>query len=745
LINVKLKIKDRLMQLEKALDLVEFIEEFKSFLARDKPLFIEGDINLHYIFINELKKYEFKAPSSVKNLDSEILHIKKHGVLRLEDIFEFVKIFRYFLYLKRVKFEGKIKEFLDSVNIPDEIKNIESYFDKKGELKRTIDERLDSLEVALRENKINIKHKLQSLLNSNRLQGYLVDRQIHYINEEEALLVRGGFNHVLKGSVVARSSGGFFYVVPDAVIKLKEKEADLLSKIEEIKYEWAKKISLIFLKWIKFIEFINRAFDRFDHYQARVNFLKAKDLTLILPSSDSKIVLKNFVHPAITNPKPVSVDFSKKILIITGVNAGGKTMLLKSILAAAFLAKYLVPMRLDPKGSKIGRFKEIIPIIEDPQNIKNDISTFAGRVLEFSKLFQKNSALVGVDEIELGTDSDEAAALFKVILEELMKKDIKIVITTHHKRLASLMATFKEVELVAAIYDEEKGVPTYEFLQGIIGKSYAFETAKRYKIPLNIIKKAVIEYGKEQEKLSELIERGSILEKELKKKSEKLESELKRVELLKQRLEEERDLIYTKLKEEKQKLSKAFFEAINDAKAAIKAKDTKEAHRLLNRAHKRAKEVKIEEKNINEKIEIGDSVKYRKNRGVVLSVKSNEAYVDFDGIKMRVSLSELKKVKPLKPIKNKIDSKISVSKPKSLSVKLDLHGLRVDEALQKVDKFISDSLLAGFDEVLIYHGIGTGRLAKAVREFLKNHPRVEQISDAPPNMGGFGATIVKLL
>ena len=103
-------------------------------------------------------------------------------------------------------------------------------------------------------------------------------------------------------------------------------------------------------------------------------------------------------------------------------------------------------------------------------------------------LLQRN-AIVGVDEIELGTDSDEAASLFKVIIEELIKKDIKIIITTHHKRLAALMASNDEVELIAALYDEENRIPTYEFLQGTIGKSYAFETAPRYGIPNTVVKK----------------------------------------------------------------------------------------------------------------------------------------------------------------------------------------------------------------------------------------------------------------
>ena len=114
-----------------------------------------------------------------------------------------------------------------------------------------------------------------------------------------------------------------------------------------------------------------------------------------------------------------------------------------------------------------------------------------------------------------------------------------------------------------------------------------------------------------------------------------------------------------------------------------------------------------------------------------------------DSVNLRVPLKELKKSgEPVKPVSKGVSLK--VQKPQNASVVLDLHGLRADEAIQKLDKFISDSLVAGFDEVQVYHGIGTGRLAYAVKNFLREHPSVKEFFDAPPNQGGFGAKIVKL-
>ncbi|MRJ02559.1 MAG: endonuclease MutS2 [Epsilonproteobacteria bacterium] len=728
------------MDLENKLDLTDFLDRLRSLFARKKPLAMEGDSTIHREMIGELMGHSFKAPPPVEDLSTQLRHLQKEGVLTLQEIFQFVKIVNYLLYLQSLQLPGAIGHWLASLQVPQELEEILGSFDEKGELRSEIDERLVGLERGLSQVREEIGQKMQAIINLPKMGGYLVDRQIHYINGEEALLLRGGFNHLLKGSIIGRSSGGFFYVVPESLEKLKRREAELLSRIEEIRYEIAKDMSRKLQRWQRFLEFANRTFDRFDHYQARVRFAKEWDLIFVDTTEKREIYLENFIHPAIDNPKPVTIDFSKKILLITGVNAGGKTMLLKSILAAAYMAKYLIPMRCSPK-SRIGRFKEIIPIIEDPQNVKNDISTFAGRMLEFSRLFQKSGALVGVDEIELGTDSDEAATLFKVVLEELSKREIKIAITTHHKRLAALMASHDEVELVAAMYDEERGVPTYQFLQGIIGKSYAFETAKRYGIPGNIVQRAVREYGEDQAKLSELIERGSQLEKELKEKREVLERELQEVQRARTLLEEERHSFHEKLKEEKAKLHAIYSEAIEEAKRAIKAKEERQIHRHLTKAAHKVKEAKLQSKE-PEPIQVGDSVKYRKTRAKVLSIKGREATIEAEGLRLRVPLSELKRVGEIKMKPKR--GRVSVAPPKSLSVKLDLHGLRVDEALEKTDRFLSDALLAGFDEVLIYHGIGTGRLARAVREFLKDHPRVRAFHDAPPNMGGFGATVVEL-
>jgi len=717
------------------LDLTNYIEKLYSLFSREKDYTLIGDIRKNYEYLKKLSNKDFKAPPIVKNLDTEIMHLKKYGDLSHFQIFEFAKIINYFIYLKSRKW-SEFSNWFDKIKIPDEIQKILSHYNEKGEIVGF--EEIDIINSKIKETKSSIRRELFKYINSKKLEPFLVDKQVHLQANEECLLVRGGFNRVIDAEILGRSSSGFFYIFPRGIEKLKKELDRLESQKEELLYKIAKEFSNKLRKWVKFLEFINIEFDKFDSLQARVFMAKNENLEFIMPSSTKKFYLRNFCHPALHNCKPINLEWDKQVLIITGVNAGGKTMLLKSILSSAFMSKYLLPMKIR-ENSIIPHFKDIKAIIDDPQNVKNDISTFAGRIKEFKEVFNKENHLIGVDEIELGTDANEAASLFKVVIEEIMKKN-RIVITTHHKRLASLLAQNEEVELLAAVYDEKKEKPTFEFIKGTIGKSYAFETAKRYGIPLNIINKARNEYSEDLEKLDILIEKTAQAEFEYNQKLKELNSELENVKLLKESLIRQKEEFNEKLEKEREKLLKEYNEAIKKAKEAIKAKSISDAHRKLTEAHKIKSQIKIKKEEINKEFQIGDKVKYGKNVGEIIDIKGKNALVEFDGKKLWINKNSLSHY--LAPIKK--TSKIIKPKPIKVDIKLDLHGLRLEEALERVEKYLNDAALAGLEEVLIYHGLGKGILAKGVTELLKNHPLVKEFKDAPPHMGGYGAKLVKL-
>lgn len=725
------------------LDLSDHIRAFKHFFSRESSLYMEGDQELHYRYIKALDTIEFKSPPKVADFTNIKLHLSKKGVLLFDQIFEVVKVVRYFRYFKNKNLQGLIGEWMDKFVIEPKFLEIEKYFTNDGKFDENLDETLFGLGERIKEHQANINGSLKRLSSSQKLSPYLIDTQIHLINDEESLLVRGGFNHVLKGAIVGRSSSGGFYVSPDIILRAKEQIRYITQEREAIFYGYAKEFSSKLSELLPFINFIDKEFTRFDNYQARVLFAKSKNLQLIKSKKDSKILLEGFIHPALHHAKPISVDFSKNILMITGVNAGGKTMLLKSILSAAFMAKYIIPMRLNEHKSHIGNFKNILAVIDDPQNVKNDISTFAGRMQEFSKIFEYKESLVGVDEIELGTDSDEAAALFKVILDELIQRGQKIVVTTHHKRLAALMADRDDVELMAAIYDELNRTPTYEFMHGIIGKSYAFETASRYGISGKIVQEAKALYGDNSEKLNILIERGSQLERELKQKHKLVDEKLQQISAKELELREQKQRAYEELQSQKAALKESYESAINEAKLAARAGDTQAIHRAMNKAKEHLPKDKKEPQVTQiAEFNIGDHVKYHSKKGVIVAMKDKkEAIVEVDGMRVRVKTKDLKHTQHIVQ-KPRTDLNLQVQKRAGL--KCDLHGMRAEEATEVLDKFISDALINGWDEVIVYHGIGTGKLSYAVKEFLKAHPRVKKFEDAPQHMGGFGAKLVTL-
>ena len=234
------------------------------------------------------------------------------------------------------------------------------------------------------------------------------------------------------------------------------------------------------------------------------------------------------------------------------------------------------------------------------------------------------------------------------------------------------------------------------------------------------------------------------MEKEYREKIDILDKKIKKTQQLENNLKEAKLNLDKKVMSQKDKLEKEYIEAIDEAKKAIKVTNTKEQHRIMNQAHQKKLKIKVEKNREIINLKVGERVKYNNTKGLLISIKGKKATVETDdGMKLQLPLSSLQRsgniIKP-KP-KNVY---INVEKPKTGHVKLDLHGQRADEAIENLDKFLSDSLIAGFDEVLVYHGIGTGKLARAVAEFLDYHPRVVSYNDAIAKQGGYGAKVIKL-
>lgn len=287
----------------KQLDLSEHFDALAAFFARPKGVEFDGDVQQMIVYLQELDKQIVPQLPQVGALTPSINRLAKQGHAKLGEIYDFVRIARFFELIKTTIIEGKCAEWLRSIEIAKSLKTVAEAFNENGEVVGAYSEELVRLKRAIEERKNEAKTVLLRLASSEKLVPYLIDRQAHLVGGEETLLVRGGFNHLLAGRVVDRTSAGFFYVAPRAL-------SDLRNKIEDLKNDEQNEIAKVervlsekLQPFVKFLRFLDVAFDRFDHLAARLLFAKSRDLTIIAPKSGTKIVLNSFAHPLPNAPK----------------------------------------------------------------------------------------------------------------------------------------------------------------------------------------------------------------------------------------------------------------------------------------------------------------------------------------------------------------------------------------------------------------------------------------------------------
>ncbi|RDU61527.1 Smr/MutS family protein [Helicobacter sp. MIT 14-3879] len=779
---------------------------------------------IHYFNTTQHSAINLPILPHIRELDQQLAWLKKGANLSMQEIIACTQIVKFFYDLQKLDsatsphkkdfgaivsltnqssqdFETEsqkfFSEYIQSFTFSDEICCLLTYFifenshqDNPAQyIKRGVDKELDSYRDNL-ESKLKDKEiRLCQILTIPSLQEFLIDTQIHRIQDNMALLVRAGFANILPARTIARSNRGFFYIVPLSLESLQQEIYLLQDKIEQRVAFLAKEYSSIYRKHLHFLRYVNKEFDCMDKVIARVRFAREYDLEFVFPYNISQahgtntskentpysIVLHEYIHPSLKKPKPLSINFSKNLLLITGVNAGGKTMLLKSILSALFCTKYLLPFRINPHKSHIPSIKNIAIIAQDPQDSNQDISTFSGRIKEFNEILPLQELIVGIDEIERGTDASEAASLYKVLLDSLLENHAKIIVTTHHKHLASLMAGNPQTQLMAALYDVKSARPQYEFIDGI-GKSYAMECAAFYGIPKNLIAKARELHGSEANRLERLIEESNYQITKNKQHALRLESLIEQKNLELQKLEQDKVALKKQFETQSLKLKRHYHEAIKEIKmlareanaqtSTSQKQDTlRDIHKLLNKAHKQRKQEPNIRIQSNKVYNIGTWVKYHGNLAKIIAkdeiLQTNHSSMNpknkdsqktqlytielNNGVRLKsISSIELENAESTLKKQKIIQTSYTLQADIQASTRLDLHGHTAQEAIASLEEFFNQALMAKFHEVLIVHGIGSGTLQRIVIEYLENADFVRGFVNAPANMGGMGAKIVYL-
>lgn len=478
---------------------------------------------------------------------------------------------------------------------------------------------------------------------------------------------------------------------------------------------------------------------------------------------ESRIYLNAVRHPLLVHAKgiknviPLNIEFSNDIRghLISGPNAGGKTVSLKSIgLSVAMALSGIYPL-----GECHTNFRMIYTSIGDHQSIEHDLSTFSSQIVKLKDILSaaEKDSLILIDEIGSGTDPHEGSALSAGILDTLIELKSFFIATTHNSALKSYAFARNVIRNASLEFDEQKLKPTYKFLEGIPGNSYAFQLSKNLGLSDLVLERAKSYLGKKQSELEESI----ALLHQYKSEAQKIKLEAIREKKLAEdkRQKYEQKFLEIKIKRESL-INKAYEEAreiFNNANATIEntIREIKEQTKKTSEIKEffQAEKDKLESKIISTKTKsdrknqdvvpiAGDTVTTQDSdsTGIILNIdRNNVALVDFNGIKFKLPLEQLIKIEK-KATKSKATSDFIRFDTKAST---DIRGMRAYEAIPLVDELINNALMSSLEQVTIIHGKGTGALRHAIQEFLGTHHAIKSFRNGTLIEGGEGVTVVE--
>lgn len=632
------------------------------------------------------------------------------------------------------------------------VEEVKRCVDEKGEISDGASPKLREIRKNKRELSQELKRKADDFVRKN---ASVLQEQMYVLRDGRYLFpVKASLKGSVRGIVHhLSSSGATVFMEPEEFVELNNRMR-LLEEEERIEVNRIlRELTNILLKNLKCLENSLEAISHFDSLYARARFAKEYSAIVVKPSS--KIKLVNARHPLIPKDRvvPVSLELSstKKGMIITGPNMGGKTVTVKTVglFTAMMMSGFPVPA---DEGTELKVFSKILVDVGEEQSIEQNLSTFSSHMRRIVEIVEAadDDSLVILDELGSGTDPVEGAALAIAIIEELIEKGSTIFVTTHLTPV-KVMAMNHPLLLNASMeFDPETLSPTFRLLVGVPGGSHAFHIAEKLGLDKKIIEKARLKLSQEEMALEDLIrslhERISLLEEERRK----LQREREEYVVLKQRYEED----YKKLKKMKieefdrelkelseyiKKVKKDLDHALHAMKSA-RIEEMKETAKVLEKESREIREVKIE-KVADEEIRVGDPVRIEGGTSVgkVVEIRENVALVDFGFLRVKVPVGDLRKVEKQEEVQ--VEQQKIVS---SFRTEIDIRGLTVEEAEPLIKKFLDDLVMNGLSKGYIIHGKGTGRLAAGVWEILRSDPRVVNFRFGMPAEGGTGVTVVEV-
>ena len=694
----------------------------------------------------------------------------------------------------------------DILVFPQLVGRIDTILDKFGKVKDSASPELQTIRREMTITMSNISRNLQSILRAAQSEG-VVEKDVTPTMRDGRLMipVAPAFKRKIKGIVHDESaSGKTVFIEPESVV-----EAN--NRIRELEGEEKREIIRILTDFTNFVRPLVPDILQSYEFLADIDFIRAKALFAIeiqgiRPVVEDKQQLDwaRAIHPLLylslkkqhkeVVPLDIELTTEKRLLIISGPNAGGKSVCLKTVGLLQYMLQcgLLVPMH---ESSRTGLFEHLFIDIGDEQSIENDLSTYSSH-LTHMKYFVRNCnerTILLIDEFGSGTEPQIGGAIAEALLNRFNQHKSFGVITTHYQNLKHFAEDTPGIVNGAMLYDRHLMQPLFKLAIGNPGSSFAIEIARKIGLPEDVIAEASEKVGMDYINMDKYLQdivrdkryweskRQNIRQREKKLEDiiARYEKDLSEVNSQRKEIVREakaeasrilsdanarientiREIKEAQAEKERTKQARQELQSFKDSVSDAQEEDDKLAckmAKLKERAERKKQKQKVSAQPVfnRDVIEVGDAVRLKGQTsvGTVMELQEKQATVAFGMIKSTVKLDRLEKVSK-NQIKKEIQKSTFVSEQTSdqmhekrlhFKQEIDVRGMRGEEALQTVTYFIDDAIQVGAQQVRILHGTGTGILRQLIREYLRSVPGVRSFHDEHVQFGGAGITVVEL-
>lgn len=721
----------------------------------------------------------------------------------LQTIHDIVRFFRP-AEEEEIKYPALTALAGDILVFPQLIGKIDAILDKFGKIKDSASPELQTIRREITVTMSNISRSLQSILRSAQSEG-VVDKDVTPTMRDGRLMipVAPAFKRKIKGIVHDESATGkTVFIEPEVVV-----EAN--NRIRELEGEEKREIIRILTEFTNLIRPLAPDILQSYEFLADIDFIRAKALFALevggirpIVEDTQQVDWVKAVHPLLylslkkqhkeVVPLDITLTPKKRLLIISGPNAGGKSVCLKTVGLLQYMMQcgLLVPMH---ERSRMGIFENLFIDIGDEQSIENDLSTYSSHLTNM-KFFVKNcneKTILLIDEFGSGTEPQIGGAIAEALLHRFNERNSYGVITTHYQNLKHFAEETPGVANGAMLYDRHLMQPLFKLAIGNPGSSFAIEIARKIGLPEDVIAEASEKVGQDYINMDKYLQDIVRDKRYWESKRQNIRQREKRLEEVIARYEKDLSEVNSQRKEIVKEAKAEAAQILSEANAKIEntIREIKEAQaekertkqvradlqefkerigdkqeeddriarkmaKLKERSERKKQKQKTSVSFNRDVIEVGDNVRLKGQTtpGTVLEVQEKDAVVAFGMIKSTVKLDRLEKVSKGQ-IKKDIQKSTFISEQTSdqmhekrlrFKQEIDVRGMRGDEALQTVTYFIDDAIQVGAQQVRILHGTGSGILRQLIREYLRSVPGVRDFHDEHVQFGGAGITVVEL-